>query len=105
MVSQKVVSVVSQAAADQIGLLMAALHMPAIDDSPTIYSAMYAKILRDQQVTPEELRRRVHAYTKTIWGDSMTAKSLAGNLIKEATNPNMGQKIFLKMMRALFPQA
>ncbi len=100
MVNQKVVDAASQAAAANIGELMTSFQNRD-GNEPTVYYQVFHNTLAACGISREEMQVRVDAYAEKYHAG--VARAASGNLMKEASNQNMGQKIFIKLMKALFP--
>lgn len=101
MVDQKVAESASQAAAHHIGELIASAVSGGKKDA-TVYAEVYKCILNATALDPEAVRARVVAYVEKHYPEK-DVLSVTGNIMKESTNPNMGQKVFVKLITALFP--
>jgi hypothetical protein len=103
MVDKKVASTIaSQAASIHMGLLMDSVHDPVVQVETSVYHAAFVTLLKGCDITPEIFEERIRAYAAKHASEH-DAPSLVGNLLKESKRPEMGHKIFKRLVQAVFP--
>lgn len=103
MVRQKVASIASQAAETHINELVQAIQTGAPVGVSTVYFETFEKLKDACAITPDIFRQRVFDYAQANYKES-DVNGVVGNIMKESSNPNMGHKVFCKLVKAVFTQ-
>lgn len=103
MVNQEIAKLASQAAATHMTEVFDSIREQ--DDGAnglTVYASVFHDLKQACGITDEILEQRVTAWVTVNYPDK-EAKGIVGNILKESGNPNMGLKIFRKLIKATFP--
>lgn len=103
MANQKVASIASQAAESHMNHLIDTIQSSDAIVETTVYYSTFHTLLRECAITTGDFKQRIARYVDKHYRDK-DPKGIVGNLIKEADNPNMGQKIFSKLVKATFSE-
>lgn len=102
MVNQKIVDIASQTAAEHMGKIIKNIYQENDDEETTVYFDTFQTLLNSCNITSEILTQRVTEWVEINY-QCRDPKGIVGSLIKSSTNANMGQKIFKKLVCAVFP--
>lgn len=72
----------------------------------TVYFGAFQQMIEYAQLDKDAIRDRIIAWAATQYdpNDRQLISSIVGNMLKNVENPNMGNKTFFKLVRALFPE-
>ena len=103
MVNEKVASIASQAANDQMSAIITSIYSDPWKTEDSVYFQSFATLMVKCGITPKEFEQRLRTFAETqVPPPSVDA--LVGNLLKEATRKEMGHKIFKRLIQAVFPK-
>lgn len=98
-----IVEIASKEASGHIGRAIFNLYStPSTAEEVSVYAAVFKELLVACAITEEEMHQRIRTYAHAA-AEGNAANTIAGNLIKESRHPNMGQKVFKKLIKAVFP--
>jgi hypothetical protein len=105
MVNQKVAEIASQAAASHMTEVIKSAQNINSEETSTVYAVTFVTLMVSCNIPVPEFHKRVRDYVDKVYEDldEQSRRGVVGNIIKESTNPNMGQKVFKKLIRAVFP--
>lgn len=104
MVNQKVAEIASQAAATRMSEMMQEIQTGSMGSFPekSVYAKAFEELLVACEITPEIFEERIRAFAATQTAPH-NVPAVIGNLLKESKRPEMGHKIFKRMIQAVFP--
>lgn len=103
MVDKKVAQAAAQAASCFIENLIASppAQQPG-EMQATAYYVALQELIKQTDISPQEFERRIDRYAVKMADSENQVGSIRGNLLKESERKAMGQKIFLKLVEAVF---
>lgn len=101
MVNEKVASIASQAANDQMANIITAIFSNPLSTEDSVYFQAFATLMVKCGITPKEFEQRLRAFAETQVPPP-DVDAVVGNLLKEATRKEMGHKIFKRLIQAVF---
>lgn len=103
MKNQKIANIASQAAGTHVSELVNAIQAGNKAPEETAYAMAFRMLISECQISQEALEQRLTTWVGKNYEDR-DPKGIVGNLVKESQNPNMGQKIFTKLVSAVFSE-
>lgn len=102
MIDKKIIDAASQAAAAHVSDVLTNIH--ANDRSEqSVYSAVIQRLIQASCLDEVAVMSRINIWARKNYPNEKDILPVIVNLMKGVSNPNLGRKVFIKLVEAIFP--